>query len=505
MQPALRCQNIDVRFGAVNALKDVSVRFEAGKIHALLGQNGAGKSTIARVISGVLSPQNGSLEILGQSVTPGDTAATQAAGLDVVHQRFALPPTFSVAEALEFASVRKMGGRFYTRRAVETAWKDRLDEARINVDPRARLSTLPVETAQSIEIVRALANDAKVLVLDEPTALLSPPAITALFDKLHRLRNSGVTLVVILHKLREVMDIADTVTILRSGALVLGPKPMADMTDRRISEAMIGTAATHGLASRQAPGATATTSLLRFDTVSSRNEGGEVGLKDISFDLKVGEILGVAGVEGNGQRALAEIFAGLRHPIAGNLFLADENVTDLSVSQRRRRGLRAVPFDRMTEGSSLTLSLWENTKTWMARTFRKGPWPNVSLREIQDESRRALDHFGVIYETPDQPAGTLSGGNLQRVILARELTGRVTALLAAQPTRGLDFGATNFVWNELDRVRRRGAAVILISSDLDELFGICDRIIVMRSGRITGSFQPPYAAGKIGAAMVGTL
>ncbi len=504
MQPALCCQNIDVHFGAVHALKDVSVRFEAGKIHALLGQNGAGKSTIARVISGVLSPQNGSLEILGQSVSPGDTAATQAAGLDIVHQRFALPPTFSVAEALEFASVRKMGGRIYTRRKVETAWKDRLEEARINVDPRAILSTLPVETAQSIEIVRALANHAKVLVLDEPTALLSPPAISALFDKLRRLRNNGVTLIVILHKLREVMDIADTVTILRDGALVLEPTPKADMTDRRISEAMIGTT-THSPVSHQASKAAATTCLVRFDTVSSRTDKGEVGLKDVSFDLKAGEILGVAGVEGNGQRALAEIFAGLSRPISGNLFLADEDVTDLSVSQRRTRGLRAVPFDRMTEGASLTLTLWENTKTWMAETFRKGPWPNISLREILNEARRALAHFGVIYETPNQPAGTLSGGNLQRVILARELTGRVTALLAAQPTRGLDFGATNFVWSELDRVRRQGAAVILISSDLDELFGICDRIIVIRSGEITGSFQPPYSAGKIGDAMVGTL
>ena len=502
MTIALECNNVDVRFGAVHALKNVSLKLETGKIHALLGQNGAGKSTIARVMSGVLTPQQGSLEIMSQPVETGSAANAQAAGLDIVHQRFALPPTFQVGEALEFASARKMGGAVFSKAKTDAAWAARLKEAGIDVDPKTKLADLPVETAQSIEIVRALANDADVLILDEPTALLSPGAITDLFDNLRDLRDRGVTLIVVLHKLKEVMEIADTVSILRQGALVMEPTPTSELTAEDISKTMIGEVVAAAPVEITRKKDAAKVPVCAFTCVNSPSKGGEIGLNDVSFELRAGEVLGVAGVEGNGQRALAEVFAGLTRAKSGSLAFGGMDMGDHSIAERRANGLRAVPFDRMTEGSGLTLSLWENAMTWVAERF-KSFGPIVSTAKMQSDTKELLDSYGVVYGTPNQEGQSLSGGNLQRVILARELTGDVKAVLAAQPTRGLDFNATNFVWQELNRVRSEGAGVILISSDLDELFGICDRIMVMRGGKVAGMFEPDFSATEIGAAMVG--
>ena len=502
MASALRCSGVDVRFGSVHALKDVSVDYEEGRIHALLGQNGAGKSTIARVMSGVLAPDTGEVEIFGRAVAPGQPAAVQAAGLDIVHQRFSLPPTFQVAEALEFASARKMGGAFFSGRAISESWSVKLSDAGLQVDPQAKLSTLPVETVQAIEILRALSNDARILILDEPTALLSPSAIEELFGQLNGLRDRGVTLIVILHKLKEVMALADTVSILREGSLVLPPTPKKDLSERMISELMVGEVAATG-SPAPAGSVGARQAICRFDSVESRSRGSEPGLDSVNFELAKGEILGIAGIEGNGQRSLAEIFAGLRAPTSGAIQLDGADVTTSDVAARRAMGLRAVPFDRMVEGASLTLPLWENIRSWAASAYRYGRWPIVSIGSMQKDTRAALDRFGVVYDTPSQVGGTLSGGNLQRLILARELEGSVTAVLAAQPTRGLDFAATSFVWSELVRVRDSGAGVVMISSDLDELFGICDRILVLRGGAVAGEFKPPFSAASVGAAMVG--
>lgn len=500
---ALECTDLDVQFGSVRALSDVSLSLERGKIHAVLGQNGAGKSTLARAFSGVLVPDSGTMQIGGNMVPFGDAAATQAAGLDIVHQRFALPPGFTVAEALEFASARKMGGRIFSKRRIEAAWQARLDQAGIVAPASAVLSSLPVETTQAIEITRALANDAQVLILDEPTALLSPKAIDALFDQLRALRNRGVTLIVVLHKLKEVMALADTVSILRQGELVLPPTPTTQLNADQIRALMIGGETLREAATATVMPMTTQSDLLTFRDVSSMAKGPEPGLSGASFTLRSAEILGVAGIEGNGQRALAEIYAGLAQVTGGSITLRDQVITDVSVGQRRALGLRSVPFDRMTEGASLSLSLWENIQSWIAGAFRSRSLPLVRLGAMQSGAAQLLDGYGVVYDHVGQPGGTLSGGNLQRVILARELAGEVTAVLAAQPTRGLDFGATAFVWDELRRVRQAGAGVLLISSDLDELFDICDRIMVMRGGSVSGIFGRDFSRSEIGQAMLG--
>lgn len=502
MVVSLGCAQVDVRFGALHALKSISIGFEAGKIHALLGQNGAGKSTLARVLSGLAIPDSGTLEICGNTVETGVPVAAQAAGLDIVHQRFTLPPTFTVAEALEFASARKMGGTFYKAGSIRNGWGEKMRAAGINTDPDAKLADVPVETAQALEILRALSNDAKVLILDEPTALLSLPAIDALFDQLRHLRDQGVTLIVILHKLREVMALADTVSVLREGALTLPPTPKSELTTAQISDFMIGEA----IVETMAPVRTEKPDqpeVLRFDAVSSAKIGVEPGLSDLSFSLSGGQILGIAGVEGNGQRQLAEVLCAMSPTTSGQITLLGENITSATTQMRRDKGVRAVPFDRMTEGAGLTLPLWENMQSWRAEAFQKGRWPFVSTKKMRQAASEALESFEVVFGSVQQEGGSLSGGNLQRLILAREFSKGVKLVIAAQPTRGLDFKATDFVWSELNRLRSEGAAIILISSDLEELFAISDQVMVLRDGTNAGQFSKPFELRSIGDAMVG--
>ena len=501
---ALACTGVDVRFGVVQALQNVDLSFEQGKIHALLGQNGAGKSTLARVLSGLIRPDAGELTLLGRPIQAGDPGFLRDAGLDIVHQRFSLPPTFTVAEALELASARKLSGAVFRAKNLNAAWGARLRDSGIDVDPAATLSKIPVETIQALEILRALANDAKVLILDEPTALLSPTAIDTLFERLRALRATGVTVIVILHKLKEVTALSDTVSILRDGTVVLPPTPTQSVTEAQMSDLMIGDVAKNEPALTHSDRAvTPNETILALRNVSSARLDAEPGLVDVDLDLRAGEILGVAGIEGNGQRALATVLAGLNNVTEGVIELKSNDITQLDSAKRRDLGLRVVPFDRMTDGSGLELSLWENTCVWQPSVYRNGRFGLVSTGKMQEVTKAALSNAGVVFSNVNQEAGGLSGGNLQRVILAREFDGPVQVVLAAQPTRGLDFRATDFVWSQLRRLRNAGAGILLISSDLDELFAICDRLAVFRAGRLSPALHRPFDLRQVGDAIVG--
>ena len=502
-QIALSCQDVTVRFGDMTALDSVTAGFQAGQIHALLGQNGAGKSTLARFFAGIITPQTGQMQIGGTPVRPGNVHRVSAAGFDIVHQRFSLPPSFTVADALEMTARKKRGGAFFSGARLAENWRRVLADLDVDVPMSARLSDLPVATAQALEIARALADDARVLVLDEPTALLSPAAIEALFANLRKLKARGVTLILILHKLREVMAIADTVSVLRTGKLVLPPTPVTEVTSASLSDLMIGPggAALETAAQTAPPQGPAR---LTLHDITSRPTAFEPGLQNLSLQVRAGEILGLAGVEGNGQRVLADILCGLTPPTAGRIDLDGQDLTHRTAAERRRLGLRAVPFDRMTEGASLDMSLWENATTWRAEAFA-GRGGLLSIKAMRATALQMLQRFGVKFDTVDQPAGSLSGGNLQRVILARELSDGAKVLFAAQPTRGLDFKATDFVWHALRQLRAEGVAILLISSDLDELYALSDRMAVMRAGAIAGSFAPPFDAQAVGDAMVGAV
>ena len=508
---ALACAGVEVRYGPVLALSGVSVGFRRGMIHAVVGQNGAGKTTFARVCAGIVRPSSGSLEIGGKAVALGSVAAARAAGVELVHQSFALPPSFTVAEAMEFGSTRKVFP-LYTRRGLEERWRAHLQGLGIDVPLSARIRDLPVETQQAVEIARALVSRAEVLILDEPTAVLSPSGIGFLFERVRRLRDQGVTILLILHKIHEVMAVAETVTALRGGRLVEGPTPTDAITAEQLAAAIIGSADAAALSPADRAAATGEDPLrhppvaaargplvLEMHGVSTRPDPDGPALQGVDFHVEAGRIVGVAGVEGNGQRALVRAIAGLADLDAGAITLGDSDVTRSPLAERRAQGLRIIPFERNVEGLSLTTSLWEN---WAARGLVLTP----ALRFIDPSGlrracRAALDRWSVKFSTVDQVAGSLSGGNAQKVILAREVDDAAKLIIAAQPTRGLDIGATAFVWQSLRAARSGGAGVLVISSDLDELFDISDRLVVMMSGRIVASFDPPYSLDAVGSAM----
>jgi general nucleoside transport system ATP-binding protein len=514
---ALQCRGISVRYGDVAALVAVSVAFAPKLIHAVVGQNGAGKTTFARVAAGIVKPISGALAIGGRDVPTGNVALARAGGVELVHQSFALPPSFTVAEAMEFGAAS--GRPLFSRRGLEARWRRHLENLGVRARLRDRIRDLPVEGQQGVEIARALVADANVLILDEPTAVLSPSGIETLFERLRSLKAGGVTIILILHKIREVLGVADTVAVLRGGRLVEGPIATGATDARRLSASIIGSDVEKELAAKDeaalvgaslsdaappslAPGiATGATPILVLDSISTRADSEGLGLADVSLKIAPGEIVGVAGVEGNGQRTLVRALSELVDVRSGRILLGDRDITRTPLSQRRVRGLRVIPFERNSEGLSLSSTLWEN---WSARELLLGPTLKlINPGRYRKACAESLKRWDVRYQTTLQPAGSLSGGNAQKLILAREIDADALLIIAAQPTRGLDVGATAFVWRSLREARARGCAVLIISSDLDELFDISDRLVVMLSGRIAAEFRPPYRLGAVGAAMTG--
>jgi simple sugar transport system ATP-binding protein len=518
---ALECRDVSVNYGPVAALSGVSLALAEGLIHAVCGQNGAGKTTFARVASGLVRPDHGTLFISGREVPTGNVSRARAAGVELVHQSFALPPSFTIAEAMEFGAER--GTPIFSRRGLEARWKQHLENLGVRVRLRDRIRDLPVELQQGVEIARALVADARVLILDEPTAVLSPTGVETLFARLRTLKAGGVTIVLILHKIREVLGIADTVTVLRGGKLVEGPLPAGETSPQRLAHAIVGSAAEQALSSTDeaaltgaegrdlhasAAGAVAASPatlsgppILELAGVNTRADSEGPALADVNLAIGRSEIVGVAGVEGNGQRSLVRTLADLADLQSGRVVLSGSDVTRAPLAARRAEGLRIIPFERNTEGLSLTSALWEN---WSARQLLFGPLLKfinpAAWRRACDES---LKQWDVRYATTLQTAGSLSGGNAQKLILAREVDADAALIIAAQPTRGLDVGATAFVWKSLRAARDRGCGVLYISSDLDELFDISDRLLVMLSGRIVAEFRPPYSLSAVGAAMTG--
>ncbi|MEI2690978.1 MAG: ATP-binding cassette domain-containing protein [Anaerolineae bacterium] len=493
-------------------MDDVSIAFQPGRIHAVVGQNGAGKTTFARAVMGLVRPATGEVELAGRKLPPGDVVAARAAGIDMVHQSFALPPSFTVAEALELFVPDK--GPVYRLGSMEARWDAILRESGVEAKPRTRVRDLPIETAQALEIVRALAGRPSLLILDEPTAVLPPPAIERLFARLRAIRASGVTILIVLHKVREVLDLADTVSVLRHAKLVLPPTPSAELTPARLGHLIVGSdeaeavSAQHeaeaiearviGAAHHDAAGK----AVLSLRGVSTAAAAAEAPLADVTMDIRPGEIVGIAGVEGNGQRSLVRAVVGLDDVTTGTLAIDGADVTRQGTLERRRRGLRAIPFDRNIEGISATSTLWENVaigELLRAPTGRRLVRPGA----LRASARTALDAWNVKYRSVDQKGGQLSGGNIQRLIFSRELGPDSRLIVAAQPTRGLDLAATAFVRETLRDLRLRDAGVLLVSSDLDELFELSDRMLVVYGGRIVAEFRAPFTLSAVGAAMVG--
>lgn len=508
----LACRNTTVTYGDVVALDDVSISFASGMIHAVVGQNGAGKTTFARMVSGLVRPAEGSLEINGRAIAGGNVNDARKAGVELVHQSFALPPSFTVAESMQFGAAR---GRLYTRPALERRWQAHLDALDVKVSAGAQIRSLTVEQQQAVEIARALVTQARLLILDEPTAVLSPEGADKLFERIRHLKARGVTIVLILHKIREVLAVSDTVSVLRGGKLIDGPLPVADMDAERLASLIIGPSgrefagddleALTGAPSLVTGGVETTTApqseIFRMRDVSTRTDGDGPPLNSVDLAVHAGEIVGIAGVEGNGQRTLVRAISGLADIVDGSLEIGGRDMASSSLLARRAMGLRVIPFERNVEGLSLTSPLWENWS--VGQLLRRPLHAAISPNGLRRACRAALDNWDVRYSNVEQRAGSLSGGNAQKVILSREMDDAARLIVAAQPTRGLDIGATDFVWEAMRNARRRGCGVVFVSSDLDEIFDIADRVVVMLAGRIVGEFRAPFDFARVGSAMTG--
>ncbi|GII92784.1 ABC transporter [Sinosporangium siamense] len=494
----LTCAGVSVDFGGFRALSDVTATFPAGQVHAVVGQNGAGKTTLSRVMAGLVTPAAGTVQVGDRLLPGGNVSEARRNGVELVHQHFALPPDFTVAECFELFNGEQGTVGAFSRAGLTRRAADLLAGAGAEVAPDAVIGRLPVETLQAVEIARALASCPKVLILDEPTAVLPPPAMRGLFDRLRRLAADGMCVIVVLHKMREVFGVADTACALRAGRLVLEPTPIGELDPATLSRAVVGDVTVEAAGTTPEP-ATSAPVELEVRELGARSGAHDASAADVSLRIRQGEIVGVAGVEGNGQRSLVEAIVGVTGVRSGSIAIGGTDVSAAPVRERRARGLRVIPFERNVEGVSLSSALWENHA---AMDGGRGAFL-ITPQALKRRCQEALRRWKVSYRSVDQQTGNLSGGNVQKTILAREITDGLRVLVAAHPTRGLDIAAASDVRGALVRAAEAGAAVLVVSADLEEMFEVCHRVLVMLGGRVVATFERPFDAEPVGAAMVG--
>jgi ABC-type uncharacterized transport system ATPase subunit len=494
----LELKGITKRFGSLVANEGIDLAVAPGQVHALLGENGAGKSTLMNVLYGLLQPDEGEILIDNQAVRFGSPKDAIAAGIGMVHQHFMLVPVFTVAEnvTLGIEETRKTGllDRRRTRRDV----RELSQRYGLEVDPDALVENLPVGIQQRVEIVKALVREATVLILDEPTAVLTPAETDDLFRIIRQLKDGGTSIVFISHKLKEVQAIADTITVLRRGKVV-GQRPPSS-TEDELATLMVGRDVQLRVSKQAAkPGEV----VLDVADLVVTDLAGQAQVNGMSFQVRAGEILGVAGVQGNGQTELCEALMGLRPATAGRVTLDGRNLTRATPAQRLEAGIAYVPEDRQEDGLIGDFSVADNM---VLDQYNKPPFAkgiNLNLGAIAANAAERVKEFDVRTTSADTAVGTLSGGNQQKVILARELAQEHKVLIASQPTRGLDVGSIEFVHRRIVDQRDRGVAVLIVSAELDEIYALADRIAVMYEGKITGFRPPTVPVEELGKLMAG--
>ena len=490
--PLVSLEGITKRFPGVVANEDVNLQLRAGEIHALVGENGAGKSTLMRVLYGLYPPDEGHVLIRGQEVKINSPRQAIAYGIGMVHQHFVLVDRFTVTENILLGAE---GGAMVDYASAETKVEELARSYGFAIDPHAVVEELSVGQQQRVEIIKALYRGIEVLILDEPTAVLTPSETDELFHNLQRLRADGKSIIFISHKLDEVLEIADRITVLRRGKIV-GETTPTDTSKQDLAEMMVGRPVLFRL---EKPSVSMGEPIL--DVQGLHAEGFVHG---IDLQVKAGEIVGVAGVEGNGQRELAEALMGLRTPSRGRITIGGRDVTGWSVKDIREHGVAYVPEDRHGRGLVLDMTLWENSV--LGRHDLKeynGRFGALAIKKIKALAGRLMRDFDVRARNVSVEAATLSGGNQQKLILARELEDDPMLLVAHQPTRGLDVGAIEFVWKQILEQKGEGRAVLLISAELDEIYELSDRIVTLFEGRITGEYPPDAPPEELGVGMTG--
>ena len=496
----LELRGITKRFGTLVANDSINLTVEAGEIHALLGENGAGKSTLMNVLYGLYTADEGQILLDDKAQKFSGPGDAMAAGIGMVHQHFMLIPVFTVAENVAlgneptgFAGAMDMAKA--RRKVLEIS-----ERFGFNVDPDALIEDLPVGIQQRVEIIKALSRDAKVLVLDEPTAVLTPQETDELMIIMRQLAANGTSIVFITHKLREVKEVADKITVIRLGKVVGTASPSASTNE--LASMMVGRDVELTVSKQLSE---LGGEIVKINSISVLDDRMQRAVNDVSFSVRGGEILALAGVQGNGQTELAEAILGLRPVIkgAGSIEIHGKDVTTSSVREVLETGVAFIPEDRKKDGLVTEFSISENmmlNQSFKSR-FTKGL--NINFPARKSIATDLVERFDVRTPSIDTPAGKLSGGNQQKVVVARELSRNVDLLIASQPTRGVDVGSIEFIHEQIVAERDRGKAVILISTELDEVLALADRIAVMYRGKIVGIVGPDTPRETLGKMMAG--
>jgi general nucleoside transport system ATP-binding protein len=494
----LELKGITKRYGSLVANDHIDLTVEPGQIHALLGENGAGKTTLMNVLFGLTQPDEGEILIDGQPQHLGSPSHAIQAGIGMVHQHFMLVPVFTVAENVTLGMERTRALGLIDRRRTRRDVRELSEQYGLQVNPDALVEDLPVGVQQRVEIIKALLREANVLILDEPTSVLTPGETEELFRIMRDLRAGGRSLVFISHKLKEVQEIADTITVIRRGQVVGQRPPTA--SDAELAALMVGRSVQLRVTK---PPASPGEVRLDVQNLTVAGEEGRPALDGVSFQVRAGEILGVAGVQGNGQTELCEALLGLLPVVGGSVRLEGRDLTRATPQQRLRAGIGYIPEDRQEDGLVAGFSVADNL---VLDVYDQPPYSSgiaLNLGTIHKTAAERVADFDIRTTSTATQAGTLSGGNQQKVILAREIGRDVRLLVASQPTRGLDVGSIEFVHRRIVEERDQGVPVLIISSELDEIYALSDRIAVMYEGKITGFRDPDVPAEELGMLMAG--
>lgn len=483
--PILELSGITKRYPGVVANKDVALTVQPGEVHAIVGENGAGKSTLMKIIYGMVRADQGEIKVNGTAKvfrTPKDAIDS---GIGMVHQHFMLADNLTVLENVILGSEPRSGMEIdfagASKRIVELGQRYAL-----KLNPRVKVETLSVGQRQRVEILKVLYRGARLVILDEPTAVLVPQEVAELFASIRDLTSEGETVIFISHKLDEVLEIADRITVMRSGKTV-GTVNADEIDQKALAEMMIGSELPSP-ATREST--VQDTVILSVRDLSLPGDTGKSILSDITFDVHKGEIVGIAGIEGNGQAQLVDSIIGLHPHATGQIEVAGKSIVKLPALDRRATGLGLIPEDRHRQGLLLNSPLWENAALGHQNKapYASGIW--IDRKGARDQTKKIIERFGVKTPGPDVPATALSGGNQQKLVVGREIMADPVVLIAAQPTRGIDIGAQAAVWEELKTARHVGMGIVLISADLDELIGLSDTIYVLFEGRLVAQLDP---------------
>jgi general nucleoside transport system ATP-binding protein len=487
--PALEMRGITKRYPGVVANDGIDLDIKPGEIHALLGENGAGKSTLMNILYGLATPDEGEIRLDGETVRIAGPSDAIARGISMVHQHFMLVPVLSVADNILLGEETMANPIFLDRKEAHRRIIELGKRFGFDIDPEVKVESLSVGWQQRVEILKALYREARILVLDEPTAVLTPQETKEIFEVLRRLASEGHSIIFISHKLYEVLEIADRITVIRRGKVV-GTRIPAETDEDDLAALMVGRnvqlVVDRGVSHPGEP-------TLVVSDLKVVDDRGHQSVNGVSFEVRAGEILGVAGVAGNGQEELVEALTGLRKPASGSVSLAGRDVTGHGPRQLQQRGMSFVPGDRHRFGLVLTFSLADNL---VLTQYDEAPYVRGPLRNdqaIAEWAKRAIAEYDIRTPSATVPASTLSGGNQQKAIVAREFSRKLTALVLDQPTRGLDVGSIEFIHKQVIAKRDEGAAILLVSAELDEILELSDRVAVMYRGEIVALVDGPTA------------